>query len=179
MKAQKMSIPKKPVIALFDIDGTLVSVSALHDKAYRQAFLSVANIRVKDFNEIELKFGTTEGGFMKAVLNHYKKKSSPAIIQRLIDAYTQNVVRFGREITPKNVLPGVVNFLHYLKRKGVTLVAISGNPKKIGDLLLKRTKLNSFFTVTAFSSETFLGRSIQNRTEVLQLALLRLGWRPG
>lgn len=161
-------------VILFDIDGTLVDVTPLHVKAYEAAFQRVAGVRIRDSDHLIREWGKPEAEVMASVLRTYGTHNPPKeLIPKLIKAYTQNVVRFSSEISPKNVLPGVKALLQRLKRQGKTLVAVSGNPKKIGDALLKHTGLMPFFDATAYSTERFNRRPIQYRHQIVELGMQR------
>jgi phosphoglycolate phosphatase-like HAD superfamily hydrolase len=164
---------KKKVI-LFDIDGTLVDVTSIHLEAYRTAFKKVANITITNSNHLTREFGRAETELMRSVLETYNIKKPPnELIEQLITSYTQNVITQSQRITPGKVLPGVRKLLQSLKEDKKILVAISGNPKEIGNALLNRTKIGSFFDTTAFASEKFQNKLTQKRSQIVQLGIER------
>lgn len=162
-------------VILVDIDGTLVDVTPLHVSAYRDAFQRVAGITIRDPDHLIREWGKPEAEVMASVLRTYGLTKPPGnLISKLIDAYTKNVVRFAPTISPRNVIVGARPLLIALKASGKKLVVISGNPKKIGDVLLERAGLLPFFDAAAYSDEGPNGTLFTERFKILELGLRRI-----
>lgn len=167
-------------MVLFDIDGTLIDVFPLHIAVYKEVFRNGAGIQIRRDEHLAREFGKPEHELLGAVLATYGIRSPPkSLLRRLEQAYIRGILQATRHITPACVLPGVIELLNAWKKLGKTLVAISGNPKSTGNLLLSGSGLAPFFDATAFSNETLDGKKVTNRADIVRLGISRANKKAG
>jgi HAD superfamily hydrolase (TIGR01549 family) len=154
------------VIAIFDLDQTIVDVSAYHIRAFKKAFKKVCGVDIAA-DLIRAQFGKVEHDFVATPLR--KHGFSGKLVQEKIKEVVSEYKRiFQKEIakaSSKNVLPGVKKLLQILKRKNVFLCLATGEEEIIANLVLKKTKLRNYFR-----SFTFGGKA-RVRSEILRKAI--------
>src|SRR3989344_4213626 len=149
---------------LFDIDGTLFNINKIHIDAYRMDYQSVG---LKPSNELILSaFGMSESDGLKKVLNGLGANYDPPLAARIMRSHRPNFIRaLGRNsIEP---LEGVVDFLDELKADGQHIGVISGNLEQIAGIILEKSGLLPFFSLSSFD---FGGLS---RVQIVQRAVAR------
>ena len=156
-----------PGLILFDVDHTLLDVSALHEPAYEAAVLTAHGIPVR-LRDIVFVGKTTpnifrdlcaHAGLERAVV----EASLPGLLEQFIRAV---IDALPSDLRP-NVLPGIPALLECLEQRGHPLGVVSGNPPEIGHEVLGRAGLSRRFSVFAFGPEA------AERWQLVQLAIER------
>jgi phosphoglycolate phosphatase len=136
---------------LFDIDGTMVDMTASHVAAYKAAYMKILGIGI-DGQLLSRQFGKIEEKIHEAMFSHYGI-TDYSKIKPIIRAYKSNIIAvFKKEKI--STLPGVKKLLMKLKKEGNILGIVTGNSERVGSLVLKRTGLNSNFTIFSFHGPT-------------------------
>lgn len=154
-------------VALFDIDHTLVDVLAYHEPAYSATMSTVFGVAA-DLHDIDFSGKTTPR--ILGELAFACGRPSSEIASRLPEA----LELFGRLVLTGldddlrgRVLPGIPELLDCLRRRGIVLGVVTGNPPLIGSAVLNRSGLERWFTACAFGTEA------SGRWELVQLAVER------
>ncbi|HHE74608.1 MAG TPA: beta-phosphoglucomutase [Desulfobacteraceae bacterium] len=156
---------------IFDLDGVIVSTDEYHYQGWK-------------------KLADEEGIFFDREINHRlrgvsRMESLDILLERSSRTYTdeQKIEMAGRKndyyrqllqnITPADILPGVLNILNELKQRGIKMAI--GSSSRNSPAILGRIGLADFFDATAD------GNDISNSKpdpEVFLLAAERLGMKP-
>jgi len=128
---------------LFDIDGTLVDLSAAHLRAYKLSYLSVLHREVPDKTIIGT-WGLPETRIHETIFKELGVPASSELIQKVIDGYTSNL---EQAIRSTNIAPlsGVMEFLLRLKADEEYVAAITGNLEGPARQILSGAGLAQFF----------------------------------
>lgn len=155
------------ILWLFDIDGTLINVNKFHLKSYQETFQKLFQQEVPaDF--ILKTFGLPEKKGIELML---KKIScnSPQNVLKVLRFHPQNLKKIirGTKIVP---LSGVLDFLKSLQKEQINhLGVVSGNIRMMGNLLLERAGLSSYFLITSYDNE-----KIKTRADILKNAITQV-----
>ncbi len=127
--------------ALFDLDGVIVDTALYHFKAWRR----LANELGFDFTEHQneqLK-GISRMESLDLILNWGQKSLS--VTQKLEWATKKNdwYLELIQNMTPKEILPGVKDFLNELKEENIKIAL--GSASKNSKLILNKIDLFHFF----------------------------------
>jgi phosphoglycolate phosphatase-like HAD superfamily hydrolase len=139
-------------IVLFDIDKTLIKRSNAHFKAFLFSVKSVYNIEIEP--NIIKHYGMTDQQIIKEVLkakgldDNYIESKIQTCIQIMIDKFFELNVNEDIEL-----LPGVLQLLEELKRRGVLLGLVTGNVERIAWAKLKKAKIANYFKFGGFGSD--------------------------
>lgn len=164
-----MSVPGRPLVALFDVDGTLLDTGGAGGRAWRRAFEELHGIPadIMEFSEV----GDTD--------SHIAVKTFEAVVGR--EAIREDIgrllaiylLRLQEEVTSSvgyRVLPGVEATLGRLIDEGVTLGIVSGALEGAARIKLARGNLNRFFVFGGFGSDS------PSRATLTELTIERAGW---
>jgi alpha,alpha-trehalose phosphorylase len=176
----RIEMPLVPVVdrsqdsiqaVIFDLDGVLLSTDEQHYQEWKKMadeegiyFDRTINKRLRGVSRLE----SLEIILEKAQIA-YDEQEKIALAERK-NAYYQELIQ---QIKPQSVLPGVVDFLTALKKKGILLATASSS--KNAPTLLKLTGLDRFFDAMADGND--ITRSKPD-PEVFLLASERLNLAP-
>jgi phosphoglycolate phosphatase len=132
---------------LFDIDGTLIDMTKLHVKAYRNAYKEVTGVKVSEKFMVK-QFGKVEKRLHESIFSHYNIKDKKKI-KKVVDVYTKQIATMIKETNIK-ILPGVKNLLRTLKTKKQPIGVVTGNSEKIGKVILKKSGLYENFILYSY-----------------------------
>ena len=156
---------------IFDLDGVIVSTDDCHYRAWKRMadeegiyFDFVINERLRGVSRME-----SLSIILEKANKVYTEDEKIAMALRKNDYYRE----FIKELTPNDILPGVINILHSLKEKGIK-VAI-GSSSKNCPMILQQIGLSNFFDATADGND--ISKSKPN-PEVFLLASEKLGMEP-
>ena len=112
--------------------------------------------------------GWTEQGIITESLKVHGF-SEAAITVKMPEIMDAMVEYFDREMAKSkvNLLPGAVEFLEALNKKGVLMGCVTGNLEKIARTKLKKAGINNYFKLGGFGSDRI------SRTELAKLAIER------
>ncbi len=147
---------------LFDIDGTLVSMMELHVKAYQEAYMEILNLSVPEKSLLP-KFGKSEKQFNMALFEEFNI-SDEEKMHDIIELYKSKLKKVIAKTNIK-VLPGVKEFLSFLKEKKELVGVVTGNEKEMGEAILKKADLLEFFTVFGYAD------NVETREDIVKEAI--------
>ncbi len=130
---------------IFDLDGVIVSTDGYHYKAWKAMadeegiyFDEVINNRLRGVS----RMASLEIILEKATKT-YTDEEKEAMATKKNDIYRESLV----ELTPNDILPGVMDTLNALRAKGVKLAI--GSSSKNTPVILKQIGLGDFFDAVA------------------------------
>ena len=140
------------ILALFDIDNTLIRSSAGHKQAYREA--------VKDVYGIEAEMyainhhGMTDQEIIFKVMRKYKL-AEDTIAFKLKKCMEVMELKYAEIVKSENiiVLDGVGELLSKLQQNDVLCGLVTGNLKKIARAKLKKIGIDHYFKIGGFGSD--------------------------
>ncbi len=148
-----------PVLYLFDIDGTLVDMTPAHLKAYRAAYKKVAGIKV-DRHFLLRQFGKVEREIQEAVFRHYGLPDNGRI-DKVTKLYISGISRAVKSANIR-LLPGVRKLLNCLKAGRQQLGVVTGNHKRVGEAILRKTKLHGYFRIYSYGEVKRRAQIVRN-----------------
>lgn len=168
-----------PIIALFDIDGTLLSAGGAGRRAVERALGEVLEQVGEEVTLKSVEFaGRTDPWIVRAALRHYGVLADEVLVTQVLERYVLHLPRELELASAFEVLPGVSSLLHELEaREDVVLGLGTGNTERAAYAKLARGELDSFFGFGGFGSDH------ADRAELLRAGLRRgleqRGLRPG
>ena len=165
-----------PLLALFDIDGTLTRrAGPTHRDALVAAVGRVLGVETRNDN-IPVQGMLDQDILMKMMANagvpaRRARAALPAICRAAVRWYLPRVPDLRRRVAP-----GARRLLYRLERRGAVLGIVSGNLERIGWKKLDRAGLDHYFRFGVFADEAL------TRTELVALALRHAagrGWFNG
>lgn len=164
-----------PLIALFDIDGTLLRAGGAGRRA-----VELAIAEVLDRSEDEISLGTvefagrTDPWIVRAALTQYGVAARDELIDEVLRRYVAHLPRELQLAQAFEVLPGASALIADLSdNDGVLLGLGTGNTESAAYAKLARAGLDSFFSFGGFGSDH------SERAELLRAGLRRGSQRAG
>ena len=130
-----------PLCCIFDLDGVLVDTAKYHYWAWKRLAKELGFDFSEQHNE-RLK-GVSRMASLDILLEVGGIKDLPEEKQNLAAKKNTWYVAYINRMTPDEILPGVLDFLHQLKAAHVKTAL--GSASKNAPLILKRTGLARFF----------------------------------
>lgn len=160
---------KKAVI--FDLDGVIVSTDEYHYQAWKKMaeeegvfFDRVINEKLRGVSRMES---------LETILNNSEKSYSEQEKLGLATRKNAYYREYLSQLTPKEILPGVMYVLQLLKEQNIK-VAI-GSSSKNTPYILKKIELNNYFDAVADGNDI---KNSKPDPEVFLLAAKKLGVEP-
>jgi phosphoglycolate phosphatase len=163
------SLPRMPTIALFDIDGTLLSAGGAGRRSIEIAIEEVLGSREGSVSLHSVEFaGRTDPWIVQAALTAFGLAVDDAMVAEVLRRYALHLPRQLAIASAFQVLPGVLAILSYLsERDDIVLGLGTGNTEPAAHAKLARGGLDSFFTFGGFGSDH------TDRAELLRVGLKR------
>ncbi len=156
----------EPLVALFDIDGTLVRTGGAGRRAMDEAF---AYVTKQPEGLADVRFsGMTDRGILRAGFENLGETLTEARFDEVMSDYLIRLRRYVPISPGYQVMPGVHGILSACQEAGVAMGLGTGNVEAAARVKLDRAELSSFFTFGGFGSDA------EDRAE-----LLRIGARRG
>ena len=154
------------IVALFDIDNTLIQSSVGHKQAYREAVKDVYGIDA-DMSVIN-HHGMTDQEIIFKVLRKYKLDEE-TIASKLKKCMDVMALKYAEIVKSENIntLDGVAELLTKLRQHDIICGLVTGNLEKIARAKLKKIGLDHFFKIGGFGSDHM------DRAELAKLAIKR------
>jgi phosphoglycolate phosphatase len=158
-------------LALFDIDGTLISANGAGMRALYQAFQLTFDLNVKD--GIVQPDGKTDPLIVKELMSYLNitDRWDPNIQQRLFSYYREFLeVEIGKakELGYLQILPGVLELLRILSEQQDFAIGLAtGNLEQGARIKLEKVGLNHFFRFGGFGSDS------EDRTVLTRIGIQR------
>ncbi len=156
---------------IFDLDGVIVSTDDCHYRAWKS--LADAEGISFDRTDNERLRGVSRMESLDIILEKAGREYSEAEKLEMATRKNENYRELILELTPNDILPGVMHFLTELKGRGVKLAI--GSSSKNSPAILERIGLTGFFDAEADGND--IKRSKPD-PEVFLLAADRLGLAP-
>jgi phosphoglycolate phosphatase-like HAD superfamily hydrolase len=159
----------RPIIALFDIDGTLIRAGGAGRRAVEIALGEVFAQLDVEFSLDSVEFaGRTDPWIVRTALGRYGVNAEDALIDEVLERYVAHLPRQLELASAFEVLPGVLGLLTELsQREDVVLGLGTGNTKPAAYAKLARGGLDAFFSFGGFGSDH------SDRAELLRTGLSR------
>ena len=160
------------IIALFDIDGTLLRAGGAGRRAVELALGEVLDEIAELDEEVSLQSvefaGRTDPWIVRTALMQYGVAADDALIREVLRRYVAHLPRELERASAFEVLPGVLSLLAELSdRDDLVLGLGTGNTEPAAYAKLARGGLDSFFAFGGFGSDH------AERPELLRTALHR------
>lgn len=141
------------VLALFDLDSTLIRGTHNHRAAFERAFESCTG-QPLGLEGIPVH-GQTDRNLIKKILQSAGISQSEDLLEKLERELISQYFRIESE-QPDTVqeIEGASEVIQYLKGRGIPICAVTGNMENIGWNKLKKASLDQFFCFGAFSSHS-------------------------
>jgi phosphoglycolate phosphatase len=156
-------------LVLFDMDGTLVSVSRWHWEAFVRTLLSVYGFDPTEYYQTGVHAGDTQVNLIRAICR--RAGLNEAMIESRLPEAVSTLGATAVEVLPADlrthVLPGVISLLEALSEGGHILGLVTGALCLTTEAILERTDLRRFFAVRACGDEG------NQRLELVLLAIER------
>ncbi|MGB3052478.1 MAG: HAD family hydrolase [Polyangiales bacterium] len=157
------------IIALFDIDGTLLRAGGAGRRAVELALGEVLEELDEEVSLRSVEFaGRTDPWIVRAALMQYGVAADDDLIQEVLRRYVAHLPRELELASAFEVLPGVLPLLSELSERDDLLLGLgTGNTEPAAYAKLARGGLDSFFAFGGFGSDH------AERPELLRAALHR------
>lgn len=154
-------------LALFDLDGTLLSAAdevhhAAFDHALRATFGVDASVSGIDKAAALDRVLALSAAVAAGVDPARAEAGLPAVMATMGRYYR---LRVGPGARTERVLPGVVELLRRLKATGVSVAVATGSARAVAEAKLRAADLDGYFPIGAFGDE------VDSRAELLRRAL--------
>jgi len=159
----------QPIIALFDIDGTLLRAGGAGRRSVELALGEVLDDTDGDISLESVEFaGRTDPWIVRTALMQYGVTADDGLIHDVLRRYLAHLPRELELARAFEVLPGALSLLSELSaREDVVLGLGTGNTEPAAYAKLARGGLDSFFSFGGFGSDH------SDRAELLRAGLQR------
>ena len=127
---------------IFDLDGVIVDTAKYHYLAWRNLANSLGFVFTEEQNE-HLK-GVSRVKSLEILLEIGNINLSEGQKKALLDEKNNEYLEYVNKMTPDEILPGVINVLDFLDKKGVKFAL--GSASKNASLILEKVDLLGRFT---------------------------------
>lgn len=157
---------------IFDLDGVLVTTDELHFKAWKQL---ADELGIENFTKADnaRQRGVSRMASLEVVLEKTDRKFSDAEKAMLAEKKNDMYVKALSGLSRADVLPGVLEFIEYIRSKGIK--AAVGSASKNTPLILEKTELADKFDAVSCGLDTSKSKP---DPEVFLIAAKKLGTPP-
>lgn len=153
--------PKKPIVVLFDIDGTLILTGGAGRRSMIRAFEAVLD-RPDALDGLSFG-GMTDRGILRHGIENVGERFEEAIYQAVIESYLGFLMEEVSASDGYEVMPGVLEILDRLAGlPGLALGLGTGNVRRGAEVKLRRADLHERFSFGGF------GCDHEDRVELLR-----------
>jgi len=154
------------IIALFDVDDTLVKTSTIHRSAFQKAIKETYDVEATNY-DFDYRSCTDQQIIYNILLSkgigHMVIEAKlPQCMKKMVEVFSQIIA--SEQII---VLTGVRELLSHLKEAGVLLGLVTGNLEEIARGKLSMVGLNDYFAFGGFGSDD------KDRVYLVNLAMQR------
>ncbi|MDP2666316.1 MAG: HAD family hydrolase [Candidatus Diapherotrites archaeon] len=159
-------------LIIFDIDGTMMDTVAIHMDVLLEAYQRNPATPHPDPKILQRHLGKTSTAYARDVFRDHGH-ANPTLndIQSIIEYHRQKATHPSFLEGKESLFPGVRELLERLRQDGKELAVISGNIRETGEVLLQATGIISYFKYRVYASDTYLGKPIRERHEMLRKVL--------
>ena len=157
---------------IFDLDGVLVTTDELHFKAWKQL---ADELGIENFTKADnaRQRGVSRMASLEVLLEKTDRKFSDAEKAMLAEKKNDMYVKALSGLSRADVLPGVFEFIEYIRSKGIK--AAVGSASKNTPLILEKTELADKFDAVSCGLDTSKSKP---DPEVFLIAAKKLGTPP-
>lgn len=156
---------------IFDLDGVIVSTDDYHYRAWKQIADDEGIYFDRDINE-RLR-GVSRMESLEIILERadkqYSNEDKHYFAERKNNVYRELL----KELTPSDILPGVINFLNNLKNNNIKIAI--GSSSKNAEFILNKIGLFNYFDAVADGNQI---KNSKPNPEVFLLAANKLNINP-
>jgi phosphoglycolate phosphatase-like HAD superfamily hydrolase len=158
-----------PIIALFDIDGTLLSAGGAGRRSVERALGEVLDGIDEEVTLESVEFaGRTDPWIVRTALHHYGIAADDALVAEVLHRYVAHLPHELELASAFQVLPGVLSLLVELEARDDVILGLgTGNTEPAAYAKLARGGLDAFFSFGGFGSDH------ADRAELLRAGLGR------
>lgn len=140
---------------LFDLDGVIADTSTLHFDAWKKLVNNYFSAKLPDSLEEKTK-GVSRGDSLKVILNYLDVSVSNTMFQRLLVEKNQTYLASLENLSIKDRLPGIMEFITELKQHEIKLALASASLN--GPAILDKLELREAFEAIADPSKVPYGK---------------------
>lgn len=157
---------RAPLAIMFDVDGCLISTGGAGTRSWRSAFETLHGIAadIGEFTEAGMTDPEVGRLTFTRVLG---RPPTDREMARLLGAYLQRLATEVEQSPGYRIMPGVEALLPRLTDAGILLGVVSGGLQAAVHIKLGRGRLNRFFSVGGFGSDS------SDRGQLTRLAIER------
>jgi beta-phosphoglucomutase len=137
---------------IFDMDGVLADTGPIHFKSWAKMAKEDAKV------DFPIKF--FEETFGQQSIPITRKLVGPEVDQALVVKWANLKEQYYREMVKDKLepLPGAINLIEHLKKKGFKLAVGSSGPKENVELLLTTLKIKTYFDIVITAEDVKIGK---------------------
>jgi len=139
---------------IFDKDGVLIETFGLHFKSH-SIVLAEFGVKLKK-RDLTKRYGMKISEILKDILKQYGKNISEETAKKMASKKTKIYIKLVEE--ELKLLPGVREFLKFLKKKGYKIGLASSDSKETLLQFLRLTKTENFFDANIGGDEIKNGK---------------------
>jgi phosphoglycolate phosphatase len=155
-----------PLVALFDVDGCLISTGGAGASAWRHAFERLHGVPA-DIGQFTEAGMTDPDVGRKTFIRVIGRDPTEQEMGRLLGTYLDRLAIEVDQSAGYRVMPGVEALLPRLVEHGLLLGIVSGAVEAAAHIKLGRARLNRFFSFGGYGSDS------ADRAELTRLAIAR------
>ncbi len=157
---------------IFDLDGVLVSTDTLHFKAWKSLADSLGISGFTESDNVRQR-GVSRMESLEVVLEKTDKKYSMEEKLAMAERKNEIYVRSLDTLSPENLLPGVKDFIAFLKAKSIKTAV--GSVSRNTPLILEKTELAGEFNAVSCGLDTSKSKP---DPDIFLIAARKLGVKP-
>ncbi|MGL4662867.1 MAG: beta-phosphoglucomutase [Culicoidibacterales bacterium] len=159
--------------AIFDLDGVITDTAEYHYNAWLKLAKSLNIVFTREFNE-ELK-GVSRIDSLYKILEYGNKRNqySEIEIEQLAAEKNTNYLKMLENLSPDDILPGIVEFLEELKNHNIQIGLASAS--KNAPYILEKLGIRDYFETIANPEMIVAGKP---EPDIFLLAAANLGVNP-
>lgn len=137
---------------IFDMDGVLSDTGPIHFKSWIKM--------AKEDAKVDFSRDFFEETFGQQSIPITRKLVGPEVDHTLIEKWANLKEQYYREMVKDTLepLPGAINLIKNLKKKGFKLAVGSSGPKENVELLLRTLKIKTYFDVIITAEDVKIGK---------------------
>mgnify|MGYP002776987920 CR=1 FL=1 len=137
---------------LFDFNGVIINDEPIHEKLIEQLLIE-ENLRPKRGEYRQYCLGRSDRACLNDILIRRGRFVSDAVLNGLIARKSRAYQTQLQSIDPLPIFPGLEDFILKLQAAGIKLAVVTGALRAELELVLNRTNLAQYFSVTVTSND--------------------------
>tara|TARA_A100001011_G_scaffold95255_1_gene100125 strand:+ start:13517 stop:14167 length:651 start_codon:yes stop_codon:yes gene_type:complete len=158
----------KHKLALFDLDGVIVDTAKYHFISWRK-IAKCFNYELKTEDNQKLK-GLSRTDSLNQILNLANMTLDSNSFKIYLEKKNQDYLKYVRKITVDDILPGILEALHFLDKRKIKIAL--GSASKNARLILDQLEITSFFKIVVDGNQV---KKSKPHPEVFLKASMEMG----